>query len=142
MPVQLPHSVVNDSYKAFTSMSRATTARAMTRAGVMLTFDRSAKACQATLQYPLERPIRGGSRIRTDRGEATIIGGCRHPSCYWMGTCGCGTDGVEFGCAVTSLCDGHPTAFAPVWLAFCLSLTLLSRTLFVTRCCAAVVVVV
>ena len=46
----------------------------MTRAGVMLTFDRSAKACQATLTYPLEREIRGGTRIRTDRGEGAIIG--------------------------------------------------------------------
>ena len=30
---------------------------------------------------PLERPIRGGTRIRVDRGEATILGALQFPPC-------------------------------------------------------------
>jgi hypothetical protein len=76
LPVALPPSVVQDAHRTFASMRRGNTIRCMTRAGVVVTFDRSAKACQAALQRPWDRTIRGGTRIRTDRGEATIIGAC------------------------------------------------------------------
>ena len=49
MPVQLPSGVVQDAFKTFSSMKQGNTIRSMTRSGANVTFDRSAKACQATL---------------------------------------------------------------------------------------------
>jgi hypothetical protein len=49
MPVQLPSGVVQDAFKTFSSMKQGNTIRSMTRSGASVTFDRSAKACQATL---------------------------------------------------------------------------------------------
>jgi hypothetical protein len=51
MGVQLPPSVVKDALKTYTSMKSGNTIRSITRSGATVTFDRSAKACQATLTY-------------------------------------------------------------------------------------------
>jgi len=66
--VEVPQRVLLEAHGAFKKMARQRTILCETRAGVMVEFDRSAAACQRTLEMPMERPIRGGTRVRTTRG--------------------------------------------------------------------------
>ena len=72
--VDVPHKILQEAHASFKKAALGRTVMCETRAGSIVEFDRSAAACQAVLSMPLERPIRGGTRVRTTRGEGTIIG--------------------------------------------------------------------
>ena len=72
--VDVPAKILREAHTAFKKMARQRTIVCETRAGVLVEFDRTSEACQKTLTEPLYQPIRGGSRVRTTRGEGTIIG--------------------------------------------------------------------
>jgi hypothetical protein len=72
--VEVPASVLVDSYRRYRKMRERTTMECATRGGVDIVVDRRSSACQQCLTMPLERPVRGGTRIRVPRGEGTIVG--------------------------------------------------------------------
>lgn len=84
-PVKLPLSVLQEAYGRFAAMYAVEGGRGVrefaTRAGVRAPFERSGEACQRALNAsgysgePLT--LRGGDRVRTDRGEGTIVGAYR-----------------------------------------------------------------
>jgi hypothetical protein len=75
VPVDVPLRVLQEAHTTLKKSAKRRTILCETRSGVLVEFDRSAAACAALLETDmLERPVRGGTRIRTTRGEGTIIG--------------------------------------------------------------------
>lgn len=93
--VRIPAAIKQEAYKRFVSMHSRRFTEEMTRAKVTCVFDRSASACTAARHsgpepneedaamigmaeaMGLPADLRGGDRVRTPRGEATVIGAYR-----------------------------------------------------------------